>query len=74
MLITFFDSQGMIYKEFVLKGSTVNGQYYLGVMQRLLARIRRVRRQYKAQGSWSLLHDNAPAHKCTERNPISCAD
>ena len=51
MLITFFDSKGMIHKEFVPEGSTVNGQYYLGVMQCLLARIRRVRSQYKAQGS-----------------------
>ena len=64
MLITFFDSEGMIHKEFVPEGSTVNGQYYLGMMQRLLARIRRVRPQSNAQGSWSLLHDNAPAHKC----------
>ena len=64
MPITFFDSGRMIHKAFVPKGSTVNGQYYLGVMQHLLARIRRVRPQYKARGSCSLLHDNAPAHKC----------
>ena len=69
MLITSFDYKGMIHKEFVPEGFRVNRQYYLGVMQRLLARICRVRSQYKAQGSWSLLHDNAPAHKCiTVRN------
>ena len=54
----------MIDKKFVPEGSTVNGQYYLGVMQRLLGRIRRVRLQYKAQGSWSLFRDNSLAHKC----------
>ena len=42
MLITFFDSEGIIHTELVSEGYTVNGQYYLGVMQRLLARIRRV--------------------------------
>ena len=69
MHITFFDSEGMIHKEFVPEGSTVNGQYYLGVVQLLLARIRRVRPKYKVQGSWSLLYDNALAHKCiTVRN------
>ena len=28
MLITFFDSEGMIHKEFVPKRSAVNGQYF----------------------------------------------
>ena len=51
MLFTFFDSKGMIDKEFIPEVSTVNGQYYLGAMQCLLARIRRVRPQYKVQGS-----------------------
>ena len=51
MLITFFDSEGMFHKEFVPEGSTVNGQYYLGMMQRLLARIHTVRPQYKVQDS-----------------------
>ena len=60
--ITFFDSEGMIHKEFVPEGSTVNGQYYLGMIQRLLARIRRFRAQYKPQGSCLLLHNNAPAY------------
>jgi len=41
----------------------VNGDYYLGVMKRLLARISQVRPQYGTLGSWSL-HDNVPPHKC----------
>ena len=69
MFITFFDSEVMIHKEFVPEGSVVNGRYYLDMMQRLLVRIRRVRLSYKAPDSWSLLHDDVPAHKCiTVRN------
>lgn len=65
MLITFFDSKGIIHKEFMPSGSTVNAIYYKGVMDRLLKRIARVRPEYKSKGSWSLLHDNAPGHKAT---------
>lgn len=65
MLVTFYDSKGIIHKEFVPPGQTVTGSFYLGVMQRLVSRIRRVRPEYKHQGSWTLLHDNAPAHNAT---------
>lgn len=64
MLITCFDSEGLIHKKFVFEGFTVNQQCYLRVMQRWLARIRRVRLHYKVQSSWWLLHVNAPSHKC----------
>lgn len=62
MLICFYDSEGIVHKEFVPTGQTVNKEYYLEVLKRLLARITRVRPQYREPGSWSLLHDNAPAH------------
>lgn len=62
MLIVFFDSRSIIHKEFVPPGKTVTGEFYVGVMRRLLDRITRVRPQYREQGSWRLLHDNAPAH------------
>lgn len=62
MLIVFFDTQGIIHKEFVPEGQSVNGAYYLEVMKRLLKRISRVRPQFREKGSWFLLHDNAPAH------------
>jgi hypothetical protein len=38
-LIVFFDIGGMIHKEFVPQGTTVNSHYYLGVMQRLYERM-----------------------------------
>ena len=47
------------------QGLMINAPYYLGVMKRLLSRIRRVRPQYRENGSWRLLHDNAPAHRST---------
>ena len=43
MLIIFFDSQGVVSKEFVPEGKTVNAEFYKGVMDRLLKRIQRVR-------------------------------
>lgn len=63
MLICFYDSKGIIHKEFVPPGQTITGEFYLDVMKRLLARIRRVRPEYRENGSWTLLHDNAPSHR-----------
>ncbi|UYV60991.1 hypothetical protein LAZ67_1003019 [Cordylochernes scorpioides] len=51
MLITFFDSRGIIHKEFVPAGQTITGEYYLNVLK-----------QYRDEDSWCLLHDNAPSH------------
>ena len=62
MLIAFFDSHGVIHKEFVPPGQTVNAAFYEQVLKRLLQRIRRVRPELHRTGSWVLLHDNAPAH------------
>jgi len=46
MLICFYDSKGIIHKEFVPSGSTVNAECYLSLLKRLLSRIRRVRPEY----------------------------
>ena len=37
--------------------------FILSVLERLWNRIRRVRPEYSAPGSWFLLHDNAPVHR-----------
>lgn len=63
MLICFYDSKGIVHREFLPPGQTVTGVFYLGVMKRLLARIRRVRPEYREPGSWRFLHDNAPSHR-----------
>ena len=54
MLVIFFDWQGVIHKEFVPEGETINAVYYKGVMERLLNRIRRVRPGMCVSGDWFL--------------------
>jgi len=65
MLIVFYDSKGIIHKEFVQPGQIVNALYYVGVLKRLLSRIRRIRPEYRDSDSWRLLHDNGPSHSAT---------
>jgi len=62
ILIIFFDSQGLLHKEFVPVGKTVNAEFYKGEMDRLLKRIQRVRPAAFCSRDFFLLHDNAPAH------------
>ncbi|CAK9801097.1 Mariner Mos1 transposase [Anthophora plagiata] len=63
MLIVFYDSKGIIHKEFVPSGTTVTAEYYLAVLKRLVGRVHRIRPEYREPSSWRLLHDNAPAHR-----------
>ena len=60
-LIVFFDSRGIVHKEFVPPGQTVNHAFYKDVLERLRKRVQRVRRDIA--DDWVLHHDNAPA--CT---------
>jgi hypothetical protein len=59
----FFDSQGVVHKEFVPEGQTVNAEFYKRVMDRLLKRIQWVCPVPFFFQDFFLLHDNAPAHK-----------
>ena len=43
MLTLFFDSEGVVHYEFLPQGRTVNKEYYLEVMQRLLETVRKKR-------------------------------
>jgi len=65
MLVIFFDWQGVIHKEFVPEGETINAVYYKVVMERLLNRIWHVRLGMCESGDWFLLHDNAPSRNMT---------
>ena len=47
MLITFFDSKRIIHREFVPTGQTITGAYYLQILKRLMAKIRRIRSEYR---------------------------
>jgi transposase len=53
-----FLTKGVIHNGFVPEGQTVNSE----VIGRLLKRISRVIPQFRLEGSWFLLHDNAPSH------------
>ena len=62
MLICFFDVKGIVHKEFVPAGHTVNQTLYLAVLKRLRDSVRRKRPDLWQSGGWWLHHDNAPAH------------
>jgi transposase len=62
MLIVFFDAEGAIHREFVSERQKVNAEFYVGVLGRLLKRIRRVRTAKFQSGEWFLFRDNAPSH------------
>ena len=61
-LTNFFDSQGVVHKEFVPEGKTANAEFYKGVMDQLLKRIQRVLPAAFCSRDFFLLHDNAPTH------------
>jgi hypothetical protein len=63
MLIIFFDSQGVVLKEFIPEGKTVNVEIYKGAMDRLLKRIQWVHPAVFCSQEFFLLHNNVPAHK-----------
>jgi len=70
MLIIFFNSQGVVHKEFLPEGKTVNAEFYKGVMDRLLKRIQRVRPAALSSRDFFLLHDNAPPPQSCKCLPI----
>jgi len=65
MLICFFNSQGIVHKEFVPQGQTVNKQYYCEVLERLR---KRVCVRPEIEDTWMLHHDNAPCHTAISLN------
>jgi len=66
MLLCFFDSQGVVHKEFVPQGQTVIKQYYREVLEGLRKRVHRVRPEIA--DTWMLHHDNAPCHTAISVN------
>jgi len=65
MLICFFDQEGMVHREFVPPGVTVNADFYCNVLRRLRENVRRKRPQ-KWQNQLIIHHDNAPTHRFFE--------
>ena len=63
MLIIFFDSQGIVQKDFVPEKNTINAEFYKGVKDHPLKCIQQVGPAAFCSWDFFLLHDNAPAHK-----------
>ena len=62
MLICFFDQKGIVHKEFVPPGQTVNYAFYVEVLRRLPENVRRKRPDQLQNDTWLFHQDNAPAH------------
>jgi len=62
MLICFFDQKGIVHKEFVSPGQTVNAAFSVEVLKRLWENVRRKRPDQWKNNTWLLHHDNAPSH------------
>ena len=60
MIIVFFNSRGIVHKEFVPPGLTVNHAFYKDVLEWLQKRVQRA--QTDIADDWVLHHENAPAH------------
>ena len=62
LMITFFDSAGMIYMHWVPTGQTVNKEYYVEVLREFRKRFRQKRPALFKSGQWHFHKDNTPVH------------
>ena len=62
LLIIFFYILGIVHKEFVPPGQTVNGNFYCKVLRRQRENVRRTWPEMWKNGDWLLHHDNVPSH------------
>jgi hypothetical protein len=60
MIIVLYDSHGIVHKEFVTPGQTVNHTFYKDIFKLLQKRVQRVKTDI--YDNWVLHHDNMPAH------------
>jgi len=61
MATVFWDSQGVIYIDYLEKGKTVTGLYYAELLGRFAAELQKIR-THLAKKKVLFHHDNAPAH------------
>ena len=64
LMISFFNSTGMIYMHWVPTGQTVNKEYYVEVLREFRKRFHRKRQPLFKSGQWHFHQDNAPVHNC----------
>ena len=62
LMITFFDSTGMIYMHWVPIGQTVNKEYYVEVLREFWKRFLGKRPALFKLGLWHFHQDNTPVH------------
>ena len=62
LMISFFDSTGMMYMHWVPTGQRVNKEYYVEVLREFRKRFRRKRPALFKSGQWHFQQDNAPVH------------
>jgi len=63
MLICFLDQEGIVHREFVPPGMTVNADFYCDVLRRLRENVQCKRPQKWQNQNLIIHHDNAPAHR-----------
>jgi len=63
MLICFFDQEGIVHREFVPPGMTVNADFYCDVLRRLCENVRCKRPQKWRNQNLIIHHDNALARR-----------
>ena len=63
IVISFFDSQGLIHFESVLQGQTVNKKFYLTVLRSFREKIKKNRPRQWTSGRWWFYQDNSSCHK-----------
>ena len=61
MMMIFWDKDGVLLTEYLLRGTTINGPYYALIIERLRSVIVKKERSKVSHGV-VLLHDNAPFH------------
>jgi len=67
MPTVFWDSQGVIYIDYLEKGKTVTGMYYAELLGRFVAGLQKTR-PHLVKKKVLVHHDNAPAHNSALTN------
>jgi len=66
MSICFLDQEGIVHREFVPPGMTVNADFYCDFIRRLRENVRRKKPQKLQNRNLIIHHDNALAHRSIE--------
>jgi hypothetical protein len=62
ILVIFYDIEGIVHKEFVLEGQTINTAYSCDILQQLRENVRRLHPEIWRQKNWQFHHNKAPSH------------